>query len=102
MSEEDTAHMRLIRRWLKGEIVNGAVGIKVTGGPFDGRIRIMWLDASGQPPALTRGRRGPSQVWHVYRFASEPDEYSSWIYVYEGTQPLGPDGMNLHNETPVP
>lgn len=38
--------MRLIRRLVSGEIVNGEVGIRVRGGPFDGKTHIVMLDRS--------------------------------------------------------
>ena len=82
--ENDNAHMRLIHRWLGGEIVNNHVGIKVRGGPFDGKIRIMALDTAGKPPLRTRGPR--ARAWHVYLLVSDPDETSSWIYQYERTE----------------
>ena len=86
MADEETAHSRLIRRWLAGEVVNNHVGIKLRGGPFDGRIRIMQLDEAGSPPLRTRGRRAV-EVWHVYVLVAEPDEPSSWVYVYKGVEP---------------
>jgi hypothetical protein len=85
--DEETAHLRLIRRWLRGEVVNNHVGIRVRGGPFDGRIRIMPLDESGRPPARTRSRRS-GQVWHVYTLVADANETSSWAYVYEGVEPV--------------
>lgn len=70
---------------LGGEVVNDEVGIRLRGGPFDGRIRIMPLDSPGRPPARTKGRRS-LRVWHVYLLAAEPTEASSWIYVYAGDE----------------
>jgi hypothetical protein len=74
--------MRWLRRVLGGEVVNNEVGIRLRGGPFDGRIRIMPVDAAGSPPLRIRGRRSV-QVWHVYVLAAEPAEASSWIYLYD-------------------
>lgn len=91
MPEDETAHMRLIHRWLRGETVDGAVGIRLRRGPFDGRIHIVQLDAAGNPPPTMRGRRGPSPAWHVYILVPEPNENSSWIYVYDGAQPVEPE-----------
>jgi hypothetical protein len=87
MSGDETAHMRWLRRVLGGEVVNNEVGIRLRGGPFDGRIRIMPLDGAGSPPLRVRGRRSV-QVWHVYVLAAEPAEASSWIYLYEGDEPV--------------
>jgi hypothetical protein len=83
----EDAHLRLIRRWLGGEIVDNHVGIRARGGPFDGKIRIMRLDATGSPPTRVRGRRGGG-CWHVYVLVSDPDEASAWVYRYDGTEPL--------------
>lgn len=88
MSVEETAHMRLVHRWLRGEVVHGQVGIKIGGGPFDGRIRIVGLDRAGLPPARLRSRR--TGVWHVHVLAPDAHEMSSWIYRYDGTQPGRP------------
>ncbi len=85
-ANEDTAHLRLIRRWLAGEVVNNHVGISMSGGPFDGRIRIMQLDEAGSPPPRTRGRKA-GEPWHVYVLAAAPDAPSSWVYVHQGVEP---------------
>lgn len=42
--------MRLIHRWLTGEVVNNTVGIKLTGGPFDGETKIVQLGPDGFHP----------------------------------------------------
>jgi hypothetical protein len=88
MSANRTAHMRLIHRWLRGEVVQGAVGIRVRGGPFDGKIRIMRLDAEGVPPARTRAWK--EGAWQVYVLEPDAEENSSWIYRYDGAQPGEP------------
>lgn len=28
-------------------------------------------------------------MWHVYTLQAEPNERSSWIYAYVGTEPVG-------------
>ncbi|CAN3978434.1 hypothetical protein [Kitasatospora purpeofusca] len=67
MGTDDFEHMRTIDRWLAGEVVNNAVGIKVVGGPFDGRIKIVLLGQDGTPPALIRASGGPAgPTRHAY------------------------------------
>lgn len=80
--------MRLIRRWLRGEVVHGQVGIKIRGGPFDGKIRIVGLDRAGLPPGRLRSWK--AGVWHVHVMMADAAELSSWIYRYDGTQPGRP------------
>jgi hypothetical protein len=88
MSVDETAHMRMIRRLLGGEVVDGEVGIKIRGGPFDGRTRIVRLDPDALPPARARSWR--AGVWHVYVLAPDAAEMSSWVYRYDGAQPGRP------------
>lgn len=83
--------MELIGRWLRGEVVDGKVGIEVQGGPFHGRTRIVVLDESGQPPTRQRAhgsrRHAPTDVWHVYELTPAPDTTAGWSYDYAGTEP---------------
>jgi hypothetical protein len=67
--------MRLIDRWLRGEVAHGQVGIKIRGGPFDGRIRIVGLDRAGLPPARVRSWK--TGVWHMHVLAPDAHEMSS-------------------------
>lgn len=63
--------MKLIHRWLAGEVVNNTVGIKLTGGPFNGRINIVQLDQDGLPPPGTPpcSRRPGTETWKPCRLA---------------------------------
>jgi hypothetical protein len=88
MSVEGTVHMRLVRRWLRGEVVHGQVEIKIRGGPFDGRFHIVGLDRAGLPPA--RLRNGKMGLWHVHVLAPDTHELSSWVYRHNGAQPARP------------
>ena len=85
MSTDESAHMRWLRRVLRGDVVNNEVGIRLRGGPFDRRIRIVPVDAIGRPPSSVRGRRS-ERTWHVYALADEPAELSTWIYDYVGQE----------------
>ncbi|WP_329249302.1 hypothetical protein OG223_18010 [Streptomyces sp. NBC_01478] len=91
MSGEHGDHLELIARWVGGKIVDGKVGIRVRGGPFHGRTRIVMLDESGQPPTRQRAlgsRRHPlTDVWHVYELTFAPDTPTRWSYDYAGTEP---------------
>lgn len=87
MPEDEDAHLRLIHRWLSGDTVDGDAGIRLSGGPFDGRTRIVRLDGAGNPPPRTRGRSGGT-VWHVYVLESAPEGAASWVYRYHGTEPV--------------
>lgn len=49
--------MRLIQRWLRGEIVDDAVGIRLRGGSFDGRIRIVDLARCVRQSSAAEPRR---------------------------------------------
>ncbi|MEW1569736.1 hypothetical protein AB0454_43280 [Streptomyces sp. NPDC093509] len=82
--------MRLIHRWLVGEVVNNTVGIKLNGGPFNGRTKIVQLDQDGLPPAQLRARGGRGQEpWdpaarHVYVPVRASDTSAGWTYEYTG------------------
>ncbi|MFF3412314.1 hypothetical protein ACFYW8_40465 [Streptomyces sp. NPDC002742] len=84
-------HMELIDRWLRGEVMDGKVGIKVQGGPFHGRTRIVVLDESGQPPPRQRGRgsggHAPTDMWHVHEHTPSLGTTAGWSYDYAGTEP---------------
>jgi hypothetical protein len=86
MGDEKSEHLTLIRRWLAGEIVNNTVGIKIVGGPFNGRTKIVVLDQAGMPPAGFRGRPGRAAgPWnptakHTYLAVRAPDTSTGWIY----------------------
>jgi hypothetical protein len=88
MGHENSEHLALIRRWLAGEIVNNTVGIKIVGGPFNGRTKIVQLDQAGAPPAGFRGRPGPAPgPWnptakHTYLAVRAPNTTAGWIYEY--------------------
>lgn len=87
--------MQRIRSWLAGEVVNHTVGIKIVGGPFHGKTRIVSLDADGTPPPRFRGRlslrtlatstHGPG--WHAYMAARSSSTPAGWIYTYTGADP---------------
>lgn len=91
----------LIHRWLAGEVVNNTVGIKVTGGPFNGRTKIVQLDQDGLPPARLRARGGRGQApgnpaaWHTYEAVPAPDTAAGWTYGYAGA-----DTANASTEGP--
>ncbi|MGW4781431.1 hypothetical protein ACWEPA_32830 [Streptomyces filamentosus] len=88
MSTDNSEHMRIIDRWLAGEVVNNHVGIKVVGGPFDGRTKIMPLDGDGMPCAVlcaSGGPAGPSR--HLYEAVRSTDVRAGWIYAYIGPAP---------------
>ena len=95
MGAEDSEHMKLIHRWLVGEVVNNTVGIKVTGGPFNGRTKIVQLDRDGLPPARLRARGGLGQTtgnpaaWHIYTASPAPDTAAGWVYGYAGADTTG-------------
>ncbi|WP_432089645.1 hypothetical protein [Streptomyces sp. bgisy095] len=88
MKDETSEHLALIRCWLAGEVVNDTVGIKIVGGPFNGRTKIVELDQSGLPPAGFRGRPGRATgpwnpaVKHTYLAVRAPDTSAGWIYEY--------------------
>ncbi|MFD8825739.1 hypothetical protein ACFV1C_25725 [Streptomyces sp. NPDC059605] len=88
MGDENSEHLTLIRRWLAGEIVNNTVGIKIVGGPFDGRTKIVELSQAGLPPAGFRGRPGRAPgPWnpaaeHTYLAVRAPSTSAGWIYEY--------------------
>ena len=82
--------MKLIHGWLAGEVVNNTVGIKLTGGPFNGRTKIVQLDQDGLPPARFRARGGQGQrPWnpdarHIYTLVRAPGTSAGWAYEYTG------------------
>ncbi len=85
--------MRLIHRWLAGETVNNTVGIKIVGGPFHGRTKIVTLASDGTPPQRFRARGGRRSLptpqdgpadWHAYEAAASEDSPAGWIYTYAG------------------
>lgn len=85
MPASNEPHLAWITRLLRGEIVNGEVGVPVQGGPFDGRTQIVKLDDAGRPPASFRGRRGDG-AWHRYGLSNEGLAPSSWLYAFEGAE----------------
>jgi hypothetical protein len=96
MDAEETEHMRMIRRWLAGETVNNTVGIKIVGGPFDGRTKIVTLSSDGTPPQRFRARPGRHSLpatqagpadWHAYEAAASNNSPAGWIYTYAGPAP---------------
>ncbi|MGW0946512.1 hypothetical protein ACWD4O_28760 [Streptomyces sp. NPDC002623] len=91
MGDEGLAHMELIERWLHGEVVDNTVGIRMRGGPFHGRTRIVELDEQRRPPARQRAlgslKRPPADAWHVYVATPAPDAAAGWAYEYAGTEP---------------
>ncbi|MEU4172752.1 hypothetical protein AB0F46_38430, partial [Streptomyces sp. NPDC026665] len=84
--------LALIARWVRGEVVDNTVGIKVRGGPFNGRTRIVELNERHQPPQRQRARGSrkhpPIDVWHVYDLMPAPDTTAGWSYDYAGTEPF--------------
>jgi hypothetical protein len=92
MSVEGLPHMQLIERWLRGEVLHNTVGIRMRGGPFHGRFRIVELDDQRHPPARQRAsgsrERPPADAWHVYLATPAPDAAAGWTYEYAGTEPL--------------
>ena len=90
MSEPaETAALEWIRRCLRGEIVGRDVGIRLVGGPSDGRTKIVTLDENGHPPERLRTRRGGEDAltWHVYGLTADLSAPSGWIYRYAGRHP---------------
>ncbi|MFI8818002.1 MULTISPECIES: hypothetical protein [unclassified Streptomyces] len=88
MGDDNSEHLALICRWLAGEIINNTVGVKIVGGPFNGRTKIVELDQAGQPPAGFRSRPGRAPgPWnpaarHTYLAVRAPDTPAGWIYEY--------------------
>ncbi|MGW8327478.1 hypothetical protein ACWGLE_06195 [Streptomyces sp. NPDC055897] len=82
--------MNVVHRWLAGEVVNSTVGIKLTGGPFNGRTKIVQLGRDGLPPARLRSRDGQGQgPWkpaarHTYTSVPAPHTPAGWTYEYTG------------------
>ncbi|WP_037906442.1 hypothetical protein [Actinacidiphila yeochonensis] len=96
MDAEESEHMRTIHRWLAGETVNNSVGIKIVGGPFDGRTKIVTLNPDGTPPQRFRARGGRRSLpttqagpadWHAYEATPSEDSPAGWIYTYTGPAP---------------
>ncbi|MFI8325627.1 hypothetical protein [Streptomyces sp. NPDC085529] len=78
----------LIRRWVEGETVNNAVGIKIVGGPADGRTKIVLLDEHGMPPAVIRKSGGSADpIRSAYEAVRSTDVRAGWIYAYTGPGP---------------
>ncbi|GAB7044548.1 hypothetical protein JCM9533A_83990 [Catenuloplanes niger JCM 9533] len=73
----------IIRRQLRGETVNGEVGVRLRGGPSHGRIKIVGLDNQARPPAGLRVRHG-SGNWHAYLLDADATEPSAWVYLFSG------------------
>ncbi|MFK0046020.1 hypothetical protein ACIQU4_18260 [Streptomyces sp. NPDC090741] len=92
MEAEDSEHMKVVHRWLAGEVVNNSVGIKLTGGPFNGRTKIVQLDHDGLPPARLRARGGQGQgpsnpaTRHTYTRVRTPDAPAGWTYEHTGAE----------------
>lgn len=87
MAAEDSEHMKTVNRWLAGEIVNNTVGIRVVGGPFEGRTKIVHLRQDGTPPSPLRASGGPAgPTRHVYE-AVRSDALAGWIYAHTGAEP---------------
>ncbi|GAA3281039.1 hypothetical protein GCM10010260_84340 [Streptomyces filipinensis] len=90
MEAEDSEHMKVVHRWLTGEVVNNTVGIKLTGGPFNGRTKIVQLNQDGLPPSRLRARGGQGQgPWnpaarHIYTPVRAPGAPAGWTYEYTG------------------
>ncbi|MFJ7250717.1 hypothetical protein ACIQWA_39585 [Kitasatospora sp. NPDC098652] len=88
MDAENSEHLTTIGRWLAGEVVNNTVGIKVAGGPFDGRTKIVLLSQDGTPPARIRASGGPAgPARHAYEAVRSADTRAGWIYAYTGPEP---------------
>lgn len=88
MGTGDSEHMKAIDRWLAGEVVNNTVGIKVVGGPFGGRTKIVLLGQDGTPPALLHASGGPAgPTRHAYEAVRSTDSRAGWIYAYTGPKP---------------
>ncbi|MEU8762322.1 hypothetical protein [Streptomyces sp. NPDC048659] len=90
----DSDHLRLIRRWLSGEVVNGSVGIKIVGGPLDGKTKIVALDDEALPPVGFRaGSAGvpgfrSTGARHTYLATRVPGAVAGWVYEYAGADTL--------------
>ncbi|MFJ5711781.1 hypothetical protein [Streptomyces sp. NPDC093105] len=87
MGDENSEHLALIRRWVAGETINNAVGIKIVGGPADGRTKIVLLDEDGMPPAVIRKSGGSAGPRHAYEAVRSTDVRAGWIYSYTGPEP---------------
>lgn len=80
-------HLGLIQRWLAGEVWHGSVGIRLVGGPYDGRQHIVDLDPDGTPQPVLRGGTFGGSMWHIYVAERDAFERSSWVYRYVGAEP---------------
>jgi hypothetical protein len=88
MGADESEHMKIIHRWLAGEVVNNHVGIKVVGGPFEGRTKIVRLDQSLRPPLRLRASGGPAgPTKHVYEAIPSTAATAGWHYSYVGPDP---------------
>ncbi|MFJ7906769.1 hypothetical protein [Kitasatospora sp. NPDC096204] len=88
MGTENSKHRKTIDRWLAGEVVNNTVGIKVVGGPFDGRTKIVLLQPDGTPPTPIHASGGPAgATWHTYEAIRSAPTRAGWIYAYTGPKP---------------
>jgi hypothetical protein len=71
-------------------VVNNTVGIKLTGGPFNGGTKIVQLVKDGLPPARLRAPGGLGQTpgdpaaWHICTADPAPDTAAGWAYGYAG------------------
>jgi hypothetical protein len=87
--------MHRIGRWLAGEVVNNTVGIKIVGGPFHGKTRIVSLDPDGAPPSSFRGRPSLRTLAgsaylpgrHAYAATRSGSVPAGWTYSYTGADP---------------
>ena len=88
MGDHDDAHLRLIGRWLRGEIVNGATGIRLFDGPRAGRIKIVELGADGLPPSGFRTGVVGGDTWLVYALSDQDGEGAdhAWTYKFACSQ----------------
>ncbi|SEG85497.1 hypothetical protein SAMN05216223_11678 [Actinacidiphila yanglinensis] len=88
MAAEDSEHMKTVNRWLAGETVDNTVGIRVVGGPFDGRTKIVHLRQDETPPSPLRASGGPAgPTRHVYEAVRSTDAPAGWIYAHLGAEP---------------
>lgn len=80
--------MKTVHRWLAGETVHNTVGIRVVGGPFNGRTKIVHLCQDGTPPSPLRASGGPAgPTQHLYEAVRSTDAPAGWIYAHLGAEP---------------